>query len=222
MPGGGAIATAAGLALFYQAILRDLEPHDGPRIWEAETVAEAIRPRTGDLLDPVSRVPANRGLGVVIAGDDGHRTWRGFGHGGEPAPSVTTALAARSPGQIPGAASRSPTAPTHTTGISGASRVARSRSEASRRISSSTDTHPRSYQALCDAGGLETLPDREAQRVEETNVVLLAIVDQGEGHLPKSRKHSCSISKNELHLLGNAERMKGLFGFSLTCGLYLD
>ena len=84
VPGGGAITTAAALAMFYQAILRDLEPHDGPRIWEAETVAEAIRPRTGDLLDPVPRVPANRGLGVAVAGDDGHHTWRGFGHGGSP------------------------------------------------------------------------------------------------------------------------------------------
>jgi CubicO group peptidase (beta-lactamase class C family) len=84
VPGGGAITTAADLALFYQAILRDLEPHEGPRIWEAETVAEAIRPRTGDLLDPDSGVPANRGLGVAVAGDDGHRTWRGFGHGGSP------------------------------------------------------------------------------------------------------------------------------------------
>lgn len=84
LPGGGAITTAGSLALFYQAILRDLEPHEGPRIWEAGMVAEAIRPRTGDLLDPVSRVPANWGLGVVIAGDDGHRTWRGFGRGGSP------------------------------------------------------------------------------------------------------------------------------------------
>jgi len=84
IPAGGAITTATSLALFYQAILRDLEPHQGPRIWEPETVAEAIRPRTGGLLDPVLGVPAHRGLGVVIAGDDGHRTWRGFGHGGSP------------------------------------------------------------------------------------------------------------------------------------------
>jgi CubicO group peptidase (beta-lactamase class C family) len=84
IPGGGAITNAASLALFYQAILRDLEPHRGPRIWDAEMAAEAIRPRTGGFLDPVSRVPANRGLGLVIAGDDGQRTWRGFGRGGSP------------------------------------------------------------------------------------------------------------------------------------------
>jgi CubicO group peptidase (beta-lactamase class C family) len=82
VPGGGAITTAADLALFYQRILRDLAPHEGPCVWQPATLADAIRPRTGDLLDPIFRVPANRGLGVVIAGEDGKRTSRGFGHGG--------------------------------------------------------------------------------------------------------------------------------------------
>jgi CubicO group peptidase (beta-lactamase class C family) len=83
VPGGGGITTAGDLALFYQAILRDLEPHAGPRIWQAGTLRAALEPRTGDLRDPVFGVPANRALGVVVAGAAG-RTARGFGHGGSP------------------------------------------------------------------------------------------------------------------------------------------
>ncbi len=81
VPGGGGITTAGDLALFYQGILRDIEPHAGPRIWQAETLRAALEPRTGELRDPVFAVPANRALGVVVAGDAG-RTARGFGHGG--------------------------------------------------------------------------------------------------------------------------------------------
>ena len=83
VPGGGGITTAGDLALFYQALLHDLAPHDGPRIWQPEALRAAFEPRTGDLADPVFGVPANRGLGVVVAGGEG-RTVRGFGHGGSP------------------------------------------------------------------------------------------------------------------------------------------
>ena len=39
--------------------------------------------RSGDLTDPIFRKRANRGLGIIIAGDR-DRTYRGFGHTGSP------------------------------------------------------------------------------------------------------------------------------------------
>lgn len=83
LPAGGGVTTAGDLALFYQALLRDLEPHDGPRLWHAQTVADAIVSRTGELLDPTLGKPANRALGMVVAGDE-NRTFLGFGHTNSP------------------------------------------------------------------------------------------------------------------------------------------
>lgn len=82
VPGGGAITTAADLALFWQALL-----HGGlgaTRLWSEAMLARARRVRTGDFTDPVYRKPASRGLGIVIAGDES-RTYRGFGHTHSPA-----------------------------------------------------------------------------------------------------------------------------------------
>jgi CubicO group peptidase (beta-lactamase class C family) len=76
-PGGGAIGTAADVARFYQAVLADLAG-DGPGIWQQGMVEEAITPRCVELIDPMTSQPALRGLGVVVAGEDG-RMWRGFG-----------------------------------------------------------------------------------------------------------------------------------------------
>ena len=77
-PGGGAIGTAAALALFYQAILADLGSHsNGPGIWSTSILKEALRNQTGDLVDPMLGKRACRGLGVVLA-DDGERAFRGF------------------------------------------------------------------------------------------------------------------------------------------------
>jgi CubicO group peptidase (beta-lactamase class C family) len=76
-PGGGAIGTAADVARFYQAVLADLAG-DGPGIWQQGMVEDAITPRCVELIDPMTSQPALRGLGVVVAGEDG-RMWRGFG-----------------------------------------------------------------------------------------------------------------------------------------------
>ena len=77
VPGGGGVMTAADLALFYQALL-----HGGGsgrrRVWRDETLAMARRVRSGDLADPLTGKPVNRGLGIVVAGD-ANRTFRGFG-----------------------------------------------------------------------------------------------------------------------------------------------
>jgi CubicO group peptidase (beta-lactamase class C family) len=76
IPGGGGTMTAADLALFYQALLGEI---GGDTIWRPETIAMAREVRTGDLRDPLFGKLANRGLGLMIAGD-AERNYRGFGH----------------------------------------------------------------------------------------------------------------------------------------------
>jgi CubicO group peptidase (beta-lactamase class C family) len=79
VPGGGGTATAADLALFYQALLAG-----GRGVWRPETIADARRIRNPQLLDPVFRKPANRALGLVVAGGpDKH--FLGFGRTGSDA-----------------------------------------------------------------------------------------------------------------------------------------
>ena len=89
VPGGGGIMSAAELALFYQGLIHGGSV-DGRRIWRESTLEMARTVRFGDLRDPMSGVPVNRGLGIVIAGDE-YRNFRGFardnsplafGHGG--------------------------------------------------------------------------------------------------------------------------------------------
>jgi CubicO group peptidase (beta-lactamase class C family) len=81
MPGGGGIMTAGDLALFYQALLADGHAPDGTPIWTPEVIRMARQVRSGNLTDPIFGKKANRGLGIIIAGDR-DRTYRGFGHTG--------------------------------------------------------------------------------------------------------------------------------------------
>lgn len=83
IPGGGGTMTAADLALFYQALLDGGRALAGVELWRPETLADARRVRTGELLDPVFGKRALRGLGIVIAGE-ADRTYRGFGHTNSP------------------------------------------------------------------------------------------------------------------------------------------
>jgi CubicO group peptidase (beta-lactamase class C family) len=74
VPGGGGVTTAADLALYYQALLSD-----PVGIWKPEVLADVtanVRNRLPDYLG----VPANRTLGLVVAGDDGKSSVRGMGH----------------------------------------------------------------------------------------------------------------------------------------------
>ncbi|MGH9051176.1 MAG: serine hydrolase domain-containing protein [Acidimicrobiia bacterium] len=75
VPGGGGIATAATVALFYQALL-----HDPGGLWDRDLLADATGRVRNSFPAPLLGVTANRGLGVVIAGDDGNANRRGFGH----------------------------------------------------------------------------------------------------------------------------------------------
>ena len=75
IPGGGAFATAAALALFYQGLLHG--GLGGVRVWDDTMLQRAQTVLSGELVD-YAGTPANRGLGIVIAGDN-RRSMRGFG-----------------------------------------------------------------------------------------------------------------------------------------------
>ena len=68
-PGGGALATAESLALFYQGLL-----HNPGGIWDAEVLADGTGKVRCTLPDPMMKLPANRTLGVVVGPGYG-ATW---------------------------------------------------------------------------------------------------------------------------------------------------
>ena len=79
-PGAGAVGRAADVALFYQAMLRNPD-----ELWVPGVVADGIGRVRNTLVDPLIGVPANRTLGLVVAGDDGQGIVRGFGRHTGPA-----------------------------------------------------------------------------------------------------------------------------------------
>ena len=74
VPGGGGVANAATVALFYQCLL-----HNPEELWDPAILADATGTIRVGIADPATGVAANRGLGVVIAGDDGMAGRRGMG-----------------------------------------------------------------------------------------------------------------------------------------------
>ena len=73
VPGAGGVSTAADVSLFYQALLAD-----PIGIWKPEVLADA----TGTVRNHLPNfmgVPANRSLGLILAGDDGRSGARGMG-----------------------------------------------------------------------------------------------------------------------------------------------
>jgi CubicO group peptidase (beta-lactamase class C family) len=93
VPGGGAVATAAMFALFYQPLLNGGVTAGGTRVLKPETIAFGTKVRsrphhideTLKFIDPKLEVNVNRGLSVVVAGDDGNAVYRGFGRTCSPA-----------------------------------------------------------------------------------------------------------------------------------------
>jgi CubicO group peptidase (beta-lactamase class C family) len=79
VPGGGGITTAADLAMFYQALL-----HNPGEMWKPAVLADATSQVRNHLPDPLFGVPANRSLGLVLAGDDGQAYLRGLGRTASP------------------------------------------------------------------------------------------------------------------------------------------
>ncbi|MFN8052248.1 MAG: serine hydrolase domain-containing protein [Acidimicrobiales bacterium] len=88
VPGGGAVLTAADLAMFYQGLL-----HDPDGIWRPDVLADATGNIRCTLPEPLFGLPVNRSIGLVVAGDDGNHVMRyaafgqscsprSFGHAG--------------------------------------------------------------------------------------------------------------------------------------------
>lgn len=85
VPGGGGVARAAELALFYQPLVNGGETAGGGQVMKAETIEFATKVRTNEHhVDPVFGHPVNRALAVVVAGDDGKADMRGFGRTASP------------------------------------------------------------------------------------------------------------------------------------------
>lgn len=80
VPGGGGLATAATMALWYQAVLQN-------RLWDDAVWHDALTNVRCHLPDPLMGVSANRTLGLVLAGDDGLHQLRyaAFGRTNSPA-----------------------------------------------------------------------------------------------------------------------------------------
>jgi CubicO group peptidase (beta-lactamase class C family) len=78
-PGGGAVATASALAMFYQTLINGGRAPDGKQIWREDLLRDVLRIRTEGYFDRVLRVQPNRCLGMTIAGGDGKSGVRGFG-----------------------------------------------------------------------------------------------------------------------------------------------
>ena len=115
VPAAGGIMTAADLALFYQALLRN-----PAELWRPDVLADATGAIRCRLPDPLLGVPVNRTLGLVVAGDDGQHALRyasfgqdnsprAFGHAGahgqigwaDPATGVSFAYATNGVGADP-------------------------------------------------------------------------------------------------------------------------
>jgi CubicO group peptidase (beta-lactamase class C family) len=74
VPGAGAVASAADIAMFYQELL-----HNRDGVFDAAVLADATGRIRNTHADPLFGCPANRTLGLVVAGDDGMSLSRGFG-----------------------------------------------------------------------------------------------------------------------------------------------
>jgi CubicO group peptidase (beta-lactamase class C family) len=74
VPGAGAVSTAADIAMFYQALL-----HNPDEMWDPKVLADGTGHVRARFVDPLRGVPANRTLGLTVAGDDGKAPMRDFG-----------------------------------------------------------------------------------------------------------------------------------------------
>ncbi len=76
VPGAGAVSTAADVALLYQGLL-----HDRAGLFDPAVLADGTGHVRNTMTDPWTQVPANRTLGLLVAGDDGRSAMRELGTG---------------------------------------------------------------------------------------------------------------------------------------------
>jgi CubicO group peptidase (beta-lactamase class C family) len=74
VPGGGGIARADQIVRFYQSLL-----HNREGLWDPAVLHDVKTNVRNHLPDPLTRTPANRSLGMILAGDDGRSNFRGMG-----------------------------------------------------------------------------------------------------------------------------------------------
>ena len=74
VPGGGVVTTAGDFARFYQGLL-----HDPKGLWDPDTLADATGNIRCTFPDNLTSAPANRTVGVIVAGDDDKVALRGMG-----------------------------------------------------------------------------------------------------------------------------------------------
>ena len=74
VPGGGAVMRACDLALYYQALL-----HNPGEMWKPDLLADATSMVRNRIPERWTGIPANRSLGLILAGDDGYSNIRGLG-----------------------------------------------------------------------------------------------------------------------------------------------
>ena len=76
VPGGGGVGTAADLAMYYQALLANTHS-----LWDPAVLADGTSNIRVTAPDPLmGMAPANRTLGMIVAGDDGRSAARTLGH----------------------------------------------------------------------------------------------------------------------------------------------
>ena len=74
VPGGGAVMRACDLAQYYQALL-----HNPGKMFDPDVLADATSNVRNRLPERWTGIPANRSLGLILAGDDGYSNVRGLG-----------------------------------------------------------------------------------------------------------------------------------------------
>src|SRR5207237_10189860 len=73
VPGGGGVSNAEHLALYYQALL-----HNPANVWKPDVLTDVTTNVRNTLPDYIG-TPANRTIGLMLAGDDGRSNARGMG-----------------------------------------------------------------------------------------------------------------------------------------------
>jgi len=79
VPGAGAFARAADVALLYQELL-----HNRAELWDSDVLRDGTAVVRVTQEDALRGAPANRTRGLIVAGDDGREATRGFGRGCSP------------------------------------------------------------------------------------------------------------------------------------------